>query len=98
MIGDLRVEPNELRAYRDDVSIELSLRDARMLQLFFDNPGQVLSRNKIFNHCWGEDYFPNSRTLDQHVSQLRKRIEHDPKSPLIIKTVHGAGYRYEPAS
>jgi two-component system, OmpR family, alkaline phosphatase synthesis response regulator PhoP len=96
VIAGLRVEPTELRAYRDDKSIELSLRDVKMLQLFHDNPGHVLDRNTIFNYCWGEDYFPNSRTLDQHVSQLRKRIEHDPKSPQIIKTVHGAGYRFEP--
>ena len=51
--------------------------------------------NTIFNQCWGEDYFPNSRSLDQHVSQLRKRIEADPKVPKIIRTVHGVGYRYE---
>jgi DNA-binding response OmpR family regulator len=98
VIAGLRVEPSELRAYRDDVSIELSLRDVSMLQLFHENPGTVLNRNKIFNYCWGEDYFPNSRTLDQHISQLRKRIELDPKSPQIIKTVHGAGYRYDPDS
>jgi DNA-binding response OmpR family regulator len=40
---------------------------------------------------------PNSRTLDQHISQLRKRIERDPKTPAIIRTMHGVGYRYEPA-
>ncbi|MBN1516880.1 winged helix-turn-helix domain-containing protein [Candidatus Sumerlaeota bacterium] len=37
----------------------------------------------------------NSRTLDQHISQLRKRIEHNPKDPQIIQTVHGVGYRYD---
>ena len=41
------------------------------------------------------DYIANSRTLDQHISQLRKRIERNPKNPAIIHTVHGAGYRYE---
>ncbi len=38
---------------------------------------------------------PNSRTLDQHIAQLRKRIEPDPKNPAIVQTVHGAGYRYD---
>jgi DNA-binding response OmpR family regulator len=66
-----------------------------MLELFHQRTGEVLDRNAIFNHCWGEDYFPNSRTLDQHISQLRKRIEQDPKSPQIIRTVHGAGYRFD---
>ena len=95
LVGDLEVFPNELRARRGDETIELSLRDVKLLQLFHDCRGEVLDRNTIFNHCWGEDYFPNSRTLDQHISQLRKRIERDPKSPTLIRTVHGAGYRYE---
>ena len=42
------------------------------------------------------DYLPSSRTLDQTISQLRKRIEVDPSSPQIITTVHGVGYRYQP--
>lgn len=91
---ELTVVPSELRAYRDDVSVELSLRDVRILELLHRNTGRVLDRNAIFNHCWGEDYFPNSRSLDQHISQLRKRIEVDSKSPEIILTVHGAGYRF----
>lgn len=94
-LGGLKVVPAELRAYRDETQIELSLRDVQMLELFQKHAGEVLDRNTIFNHCWGEDYFPNSRTLDQHISQLRKRIEVDPKSPQIIRTVHGAGYRFE---
>lgn len=94
-MSGLRVVPAELRAYRGDAVIELSLRDVQMLELFHGHAGEVLDRNTIFNHCWGEDYFPNSRTLDQHISQLRKRIELDPKSPQIVRTVHGAGYRFD---
>lgn len=94
-MGALEVFPAELRARREDDVVELSLRDVRMLELFHRNRGRVLDRNVLFNHCWGEDYFPNSRTLDQHISQLRKRIEADPKSPQLIRTVHGVGYRYD---
>jgi DNA-binding response OmpR family regulator len=47
------------------------------------------------NFAWNQDYLPSSRTLDQHISQLRKRIELDPKRPCIIQTVHGVGYRFE---
>ncbi|MBN2496373.1 MAG: response regulator transcription factor [Deltaproteobacteria bacterium] len=94
-IGDLEVSPAELRARRGDESIELSLRDVKLLQLLARNPGKALDRNTILNECWGIDYLPSSRTLDQHISQLRKRIERDPKNPQIIRTVHGVGYRYE---
>jgi DNA-binding response OmpR family regulator len=95
-LGDLTVLPGELRAKRGDSLIDLSPRDAKILQLLHDNPGKALDRNVIFNFAWGEDYFPNSRTLDQHVSQLRKRVEIDPKDPVLIRTVHGVGYRYDP--
>ncbi len=94
-IGDLEVRPSELRAWRGDQAIDLSLRDVKMLELFARNKGKVLDRNTLFDHCWGYDYLPNSRTLDQHISQLRKRIERDPKHPAIIRTVHGVGYRYD---
>ena len=95
-MGDLAIMPAELRAKRGDTVTELSPRDIKILKLLHDNPGRALDRNTIFNCAWGEDYFPNSRTLDQHVSQLRKRVESDPKSPKLIQTVHGVGYRYDP--
>jgi DNA-binding response OmpR family regulator len=95
VLCDLTVFPRELRARRGDEVVELSLREIRILELFFNNKGKVLSRQEIFNRCWDEDLYPLSRTLDQHISKLRKRIEADPKNPRIIQTVHGVGYRYD---
>lgn len=95
MMADLEIAPAELRARRGDEVIELSLRDVTILQLLHDHVGQAMDRQRLFRHAWGEDFFPNSRTLDQHVSQLRKRIELDAKNPAIIRTVHGVGYRYD---
>jgi len=92
---DLDINTSELRGRRGEQVIELSLRDVRLLQLLHDHRGEVLDRATIFDRVWGEDYFPNSRTLDQHVSRLRKRIEIDPNRPVLIRTVHGVGYRYE---
>jgi DNA-binding response OmpR family regulator len=93
---DLDVFPAELRGKRRDAQIELSLREVKMLQVFKDHAGRVVDRDTLFKLCWGIAHYPNSRTLDQHISKLRKKIEDDPKSPAIIKTVHGAGYRYDP--
>ena len=94
-IGDLVVFPDELRAKRGDEVMDLSLRDIAILRLLVENTGKALDRNTIFRHAWGEDHFVNSRTLDQHISQLRKRVEVDPKQPKLIRTVHGVGYRYD---
>ncbi len=94
-ISDLTVEPSELRARRNNETIELSLREVKLLELFHKNPGKVLDRNTIFDMCWNEKFFPSSRTLDQHISKLRKKIEPKPSDPSVILTVHGIGYRYE---
>jgi two-component system, OmpR family, alkaline phosphatase synthesis response regulator PhoP len=94
-LGDLEVFPSELRARRDGNPIELSLRDIKILTLLYENRGTVISRDMFFNKCWGLDHLPNSRTLDQHIAQLRKRIELDAKNPVIVRTVHGVGYRYD---
>ena len=94
-LQDLEVSAAELRARRGEEVFDLSLRDVKILELLHRRKGEVVDRNTFFDECWGMDYMPNSRTLDQHVSQLRKRIERDPKNPTIIRTVHGVGYRYD---
>lgn len=95
VMGDLIVMPGELRAKRGDELIDLSLREIKILALLFRSAGQVVDRSTLMNFAWNQDYFPSSRTLDQHISQLRKRVEVDPKSPRLIQTVHGVGYRFE---
>ncbi len=94
-IGDLDVFPSELRARRGETAIELSLRDVKILALLRQRKGSVITRDTFFRECWGLDHVPNSRTLDQHIAQLRKRVEVDPRKPAIILTVHGAGYRHD---
>jgi two-component system alkaline phosphatase synthesis response regulator PhoP len=63
--------------------------------LLFERKGKVVDRNTLADEVWGVDYFPESRALDQHISQLRKRVEADTARPRIIRTVHGAGYRFD---
>ena len=94
-LNDVQVFPDELRARRGDETIDLSLRDVKILQIFAQNPGKALLRHVIFQYAWGVDHFANSRTLDQHISQLRKKIEIDPQNPQIILTAHGVGYRFD---
>jgi DNA-binding response OmpR family regulator len=96
-IGGWEVDSAELCAEKDGKTVEFSLREVSILELFARNVGKVLERDTIFDACWGIDHMPNSRTLDQHISKLRKKIESDPKDPKIIRTVHGAGYRYSQA-
>jgi DNA-binding response OmpR family regulator len=93
-LRDLVVYPRELRAERAGISIDLSPRETAILELLHECSGQVVDRDTMLNRCWGLDYFPESRTLDQHIAKLRKRIESDATAPAIIETVRGVGYRY----
>ncbi|MCO4763584.1 MAG: response regulator transcription factor [Myxococcales bacterium] len=95
-MGDLQVLPAELRARRDGQAIDLNPRDLKILQLLHERQGEAVDRQTFFDVCWGLDHLPNSRTLDQHISQLRKRIEVDPRRPNLVRTVHGVGYRFDP--
>jgi DNA-binding response OmpR family regulator len=94
-MGGLEIVPAELRARRGDVVIDLSPRDLKILSLLHDRKGEAVDRYTFFSVCWGVGHLPNSRTLDQHIAQLRRRVELDPKNPEVIRTVHGVGYRYD---
>ncbi len=93
--GDLRVYPAELCAKRGQQVIELSLREIKILMCLWLHKNQVVTRDMLFDYAWGYDHLPNSRTLDQYISKLRKLIEPDPVTPILIKTIHSAGYRYQ---
>jgi DNA-binding response OmpR family regulator len=95
-MDDLAVFPDELRAVRKGREIELSPREAAILALLHENAGRPVSRDTLLTRCWGLEYYPESRTLDQHIANLRKHIERDPADPRIIETVRGVGYRYKP--
>jgi DNA-binding response OmpR family regulator len=93
-LHDLTVRPASLLAIRDGKEIDLSPREVSMLQLLFAERDKAVPRDRFLDECWGLNYFPDSRTLDQHILMLRKKIERDPAHPEIIETVRGVGYRF----
>lgn len=90
---ELTVHPRRLIAERDGKSIDLTPREVSILRLLYDHKGEAVTRDALLDTCWGLDYFPDSRTLDQHILLLRKKIEKDPANPAIIQTVRAIGYR-----
>ena len=90
-MADVVVWPDELRAEQNNSGIELTLREVKMLLLLEQKRGLPVSRDEFLDRCWGMDYFPDSRTLDQHVHMLRKKIE---RGSELIETVRGVGYRF----
>jgi len=71
----------------------LTARELNLLEFFHEHPNEVLSRDDLLNAVWGIDYIGTTRTLDQHIAQLRKKVERNPSQPKTILTVHGVGYR-----
>jgi DNA-binding response OmpR family regulator len=94
-MDDIEIDLKALRAFRDGHGIDLTSREVSLLSVLHARAGQAVRRDELFDLCWGRDYMPNSRSLDQYVSALRRKIERDPASPRIIRSVHGVGYRYE---
>jgi DNA-binding response OmpR family regulator len=93
--GPWLVAPKQQRARRDQETVELTPREVRLLRMLVDHTGEVVSRRDLFNVGWGTGRMPNSRTLDQTISQLRKRIDQDNDGTPLIQTVYGVGYRYD---
>jgi DNA-binding response OmpR family regulator len=83
-------------ADRDETA--LTAREMKLVEVLAAHPDEVLTRDVLLNAVWGVDYFGTTRTLDQHVAQLRKKVEANPAAPHAIVTVHGVGYRYAPSS
>lgn len=99
MLGSWTLRPRELRAvHADGRGVELTSREVKILVLLAERAGEVVTRDELLNRCWGMDYFPESRTLDQHMLNLRKKLEDDPSRPGLIATVRGAGYRFPGAA
>jgi DNA-binding response OmpR family regulator len=95
-IGAARINRKTYTAVLGRHTHDLTARELKLLELFWSRPREVLSRDTLLNAAWGIDYLGTTRTLDQHIAQLRKKIEPHPETPVTILTVHGVGYRYEP--
>jgi DNA-binding response OmpR family regulator len=94
MFGEFEVNPKTFKMAGAGRTIDLSKRELKLIQYFYAHKGEVLSRDNMLNAVWGIDYLGTTRTLDQHIAKLRKKLESAPATPVLIKTVHGVGYRY----
>ena len=94
--GDVRVDFRRMAVTRDGEPVELSALEFRLLRFFVEHRGEVLSRDRLLDEVWGYEADVYSRTVDQHVATLRRKIEADSRRPRHILTVHGAGYRFVP--
>ena len=80
----------------DGMVLSLSASEFNLLKLFIDHANQVMNRDQIMDHIYGRESGPFDRSIDIQVSRLRNKIENNPKSPMIIKTIRSEGYLFTP--
>ena len=93
-VGDLEIEPSELRVQVAGVPARLRLKEFQLLLALAREPGKLMTRQKLALEVWGYDHLATSRTIDVHIRRLRQAIEEGSAFD-YIHTVHGAGYRFE---
>jgi DNA-binding response OmpR family regulator len=94
--ADLDVDIAGLKIKRSEEEIEISKREAAIIQFFAANPNRVIGREELYKAIWEETMSElGTRTVDMHIAKLRSKIERNAAEPQIIKTVRGAGYKYE---
>lgn len=92
--GQIEIDPRTLTGKRGRKKFSVSPREIDLLRLMMDHEGEVVDRDTFLSEIWGMNYEGTTRTLDQHVVHLRKKIEDKPAHPRHIVTVHGTGYRF----
>ena len=92
-IGEALIDPKTFQLKRGKTVEDLTARELKLLQLFFAHPGEVLSRDRLLNDVWGYNYYGTTRTLDQVIVQLRKKLGDNGDAPKHLLTVHGVGYK-----
>lgn len=88
-----KIVPERHIAIRDTLEVPLTPRDLKLLSILKDRDGAVVTKDELYDAGWGRDYMPNSRSLDQHIINLRRKLDPDKTRPVLIETVHGVGYR-----
>ena len=94
-VGDVYVDFKKQEAKKGRKSLDLSAKEFQLLKYFAEREGQVISRNQLLDDVWGYEAMPTTRTVDNYILSLRKKIETNPSKPKHLLTVHTAGYKFE---
>ena len=94
-IGDAEIDLAGFMIRRGKAELPLSPKEKAILEILVTHPDTVISRERIIDEIWGDEYFPTLKTIDNFIRKLRLKIESHPSSPRHILTVHGIGYKFK---
>ena len=93
-IGSLRLDPARHEVTRDGEALELSRKEFELLHLLMRNAGSVVTRDRLIDEVWDPNWFGSTKTLDVHVSGIRRKLGDHPAHPRYLHTVRGVGFRF----
>jgi DNA-binding response OmpR family regulator len=91
---DVRIDFTSMEVVRAGKPLAMTAQEFKLLKFFANSPDRVISREELLNEVWGYENYPTTRTVDNHVLRLRRKLEEDPANPRHFLTMHGAGYRF----
>jgi DNA-binding response OmpR family regulator len=94
--GGLELDPSSRQVRLHGSSLSLTATEFRLLEFLMSRPGVVFSREQLLNAVWGQDRAITDRAVDVYVLRLRQKVERDPAAPVMIHSVRGFGYTFEP--
>jgi DNA-binding response OmpR family regulator len=92
--ADIKIDFKKQEAYKNEKQIKMSSKEFEILQYLIQREGEVVSRSTLLDDIWGYDVFPTTRTVDNYILNIRKKIEDDPSHPSHLITVHTSGYKF----
>jgi DNA-binding response OmpR family regulator len=96
-VGDIRINLDTREAARADQPLQLTLKEFELLRMLVEQAGRVVRRTELMDEVWDPNWYGSTKTLDVHVSSLRKKLGDDPASPRYIHTARGVGFRFASA-
>ena len=93
-IGDLKLDTSRRSATLDGAELDLTRKEFELLELLMREAGSVIKRERLIDEVWDVNWFGSTKTLDVHVSGLRRKLGDDPASPRYLHTVRGVGFRF----
>ncbi|MBN1819575.1 MAG: response regulator transcription factor [Prolixibacteraceae bacterium] len=94
--GNVRLDFKEYRAFRSDKEIRLSAKEFEIMKYFIAHESEAVHRHDLLNEVWGFEAMPTTRTVDNFILDLRKKLEEDPSRPTHFKGIRGVGYKFVP--
>lgn len=94
-VGDVVISVSEGTVTKKGEPVELTKTEFKILELLVKNKGRILTKQQIFAYVWGDEFISDDNTVMVHISNLRAKIEDDPKTPKLLRTIKGLGYKAE---